>query len=93
MAEEPKTFVRVRPGADNFTVESCEAEIAEGSDRSFVDTAAKNTVVKDSRMIEIGKKVLRGKGKYLIGLALLGAVADVATLVTTGKHLWDHLVR
>lgn len=87
MSEETKTFVRVRPGADNCTIDSCEAVVPEGSNRSFVDTAAKNTVVKRSRMIEVGRKVLKKKGRLIIGLVLLGALADAVTLVTMGQSL------
>lgn len=93
MSDASKTCIRLRSGADHCTVDGCVAVVSESSNRSLVDTAAKNTVVKNSRVIEITQRTMKGKKKYFFIPIVLGVMADVATLLTTGQHCWSYIFR
>jgi hypothetical protein len=92
MVQQGKTVIRVQLGADNCRVEGCTAYIAENSNRSLVDTSAKNTEVVNSKVIEISGKLKRiGKITFLI--TIVGFIADMITLITTGNHLFYYIIK
>jgi len=91
MTKENRTIIRVQKGADNCQIHNCAAFISKDSDRSFVDTAAKNTQIRNMRVIEIGKEVLKKRGRIFLIITVLGFAADLVVLLTTSKHLWNYL--
>lgn len=92
MSKDEKSCIRVRKGADDCSIEDCIAYVNEDSNRSLVDTAAKNTRVKNSHVFEI-KKGFKKFGKVTVVLIAVGFIADMIALVSTGNHLIHYVFK
>jgi len=66
MKQEKPTCIRVQKGADNAKIHDCVLVTPSDSERSLVDTKARNTRVSRSRIIEIPKSIARMTMKHKI---------------------------
>lgn len=88
MSDNERTMIRVRPGADDCKIENCTVILSEESNMSFVDTAAKNTEVKNTKVIQLEKKNLK---IFFVTTTILSIIADGITVYSNNKHLWNYL--